>query len=114
MAVKKNKCKKYEGWGCFLSLLVMGIVGVGLLIGFGGPWYHDCDVKDCSYPIYYGIYCDDYCWYGNYGPGNGLLFVIFALLVLVFAFPWCWPHTGRVPRKIYRDGHTYELVSDKT
>ena len=56
-----------------------------LFVGICGPWYHDCNNKDCSTQRDYGIYCDDYCIYGNYGVGaSTFLFVIVLIGVMCY------------------------------
>lgn len=99
----ETTCPKYKGWGCFITTVVIGLIVMLVLIGVGGPWYHDCDHHDCSTQQHYGIYCDDYCWTGQTGPGSTLAVFILAALFFVLTLPLCWNYTGRTARKYYED-----------
>ena len=70
------------------SLYLWFLVPIFLLIFVGilGPWYSDCNNNKCSTQRDYGIYCDDYCIYGNYGVGTST-FLFFIVLVGIM---WCW------------------------
>ena len=72
---------------CFW-VLILAIVMV-FVISFVGPWYNDCGSNDCSKQRYYGLYCEDYCWYRHYGPGSGTGSAG-ILLVLIFVFLWVY------------------------
>ena len=100
---KEEYCALYHGWECFLATVVIGLIVICLLIGFGGPWYHDCGHDDCSTLINYGLYCEDYCWHGHAGPGSTLLLFTFGGILLALAIPYCYPYTGRHRRIRYDD-----------
>lgn len=100
---KNEYCDLYHGWECFLATVVIGLIVICLLIGFGGPWYHDCDHDDCSTQKDYGIYCDDYCWHGHAGPGSSLLLFTFGGILIALAIPYCYPYSGRRRRDTYDD-----------
>jgi hypothetical protein len=62
-----------------------------LFISFAGPWYHDCDATNCQRQRNYGLYCDDYCIYGYYGPGTstgGSIVVLFLFGMLLCFYPF--------------------------
>ena len=80
---------RYSGWGGVIFLCVIGLVGMLVLISVGGPWYHDCSTKDCSTQYYYGVYCEEYCLYGNYGPGNNSLAVFLVVGGFLCLIPLC-------------------------
>ena len=81
-----------------------------VLIGVGGPWYHDCDHNDCSAQQSYGLYCDDYCWSGQTGPGSGLAVLILEGLFIALTLPLCWNHTTRTPRKHYDEDYQSQNI----
>lgn len=90
---KKGCAQRCIGYDSFTKcnpiwwLILIPIVLI-LLVAFLGPWYHQCDKDDnCYYPRRYGIYCDNYCVYGHYGPGatSGLL-LFFLFFLLIFCF----------------------------
>lgn len=97
----QTNCPKYEGWGCFITTVVIGLIVMLVVIGVGGPWYHDCEHNDCSSQQQYGLYCDDYCWSGHTGPGGTLAVLVLAALLFVLALPLCWNDSGRTERKYY-------------
>lgn len=109
----RDACPRYEGWGCFLSTVILGLIGICLLIGFGGPWYHDCGHNDCTKQQSYGLYCDDYCWHDHSGPGNGVVVLCVCGIFIALAVPYCWGSSGRLPRRIYQEGYTYEIVENR-
>lgn len=79
-----SPAKDDSAWWCPLRWAIP-FVFIFLVAGVG-PWYHDCgDPDKCSGKRNYGLYCDDYCVYGHYGPGHssGIVFV-----VLLFALFW--------------------------
>ena len=98
-----SHCPRYEGWGCLLLSIVLGFVGFIFLVGFIGPWYNDCDHNDCSSQRTSGLYCQDYCVYGNYGPGSLLVLFCLVGVVLVIAFPYCCVDERRRPRRDFYD-----------
>lgn len=106
----KYHCPKYQGWECFLTTVVIGLIVMLVTIGIGGPWYHDCEHNDCSTQQEYGIYCDDYCWTGHAGPGGSLVVLLLFALFIALALPLCWNSTGRVARREYDDLYRYEDI----
>lgn len=100
----------YNGWGCFLTTVIIGLISIGLLIGIGGPLYHDCDHQDCTTQQNYGMYCDDYCWYGNAGPGSGLTLIIFCGILLALAIPFCWTRDHNHHVSTFDRGYSYDAV----
>lgn len=82
-----------------------------VLIGVGGPWYHDCDHNDCSTQQLYGIYCEEYCWTGQNGPGSNLAILLLFALFVVLALPFCWNDTGRTERKYYDNNYRNIYIS---
>lgn len=107
-------CPRYEGWGCLLPSIILGFIGFVLLIGFMGPWYNDCDHNDCSSQRTSGIYCEDYCVYGNYGPGSLLVAFCLAGILLVIAFPYCCVDDGRHKRRdFYGEDPNYYVGKPK-
>lgn len=108
------QCPKYQGWGCFLVTVIVGLISIVVFIGFGGPWYHDCDHNDCSQQISYGLYCDDYCWNGHSGPGSGLVIIVFCAVLVALALPYCWPQCEKTPRTIYSVVYTDERKIELT
>ena len=67
----------------FLFLIPLFLL---FFIGIIGPWYHECDIKDCSYQRDYGLYCEDYCVYGNYGVGSSTVLILIVLVGIIY----CW------------------------
>ena len=102
---KPHPCPKYEGWSCFILACFAFIIGIILIAGVGGPWYHDCGTNDCSMQYYYGVYCEDYCWYGNYGPGNNVLALCLLLACCFIFIPLCWhsENKGRKDRRLFNE-----------
>ena len=101
---KKNSSKcmhKYSGWTPILTFCLIGLIGTVIIISLGGPWYHDCGHADCRVYYDYGIYCDDYCLYYNYGPGPNLAAVAIVASAIICFIPLCWPSRGRTPRYIF-------------
>lgn len=104
---------QYKDWGFFMLIGLLVIIGFLFIIGVGGPWYHQCDISDCSEMYNYKIYCEDNCWRGNYGLGdNTFLFGLVAICVL-FVLPWLWtPVQGRTTRKDFNiNGMNQNVVS---
>lgn len=108
----QSKCPRYEGWGCFLTTIVFGLIGIVLVVGVGGPLYHDCEHNDCSTQRDYGMYCDTYCWSDQIGPGNGIVVICALALLFALALPFCWNRSGRIPRSHYGNfGSKYEIIN---
>lgn len=112
---KKTYCqRKYNGWGCFIVTAMITLIAILLVVGVGGPYYHDCENNDCGRYYYYGLYCYDYCWYGNYGPtyGPGNTLAVFAILGLSFVcfIPLCWIESRG--RKDRHDFSTLQHLND--
>ena len=88
--INERQSNKSNSCFCFLMFAIVMV----FVISFAGPWYSDCGNRDCSRQRYYGLYCEDYCWYGHYGPGTGTGGAG-ILLVLVFVFLWIYSlHCG--------------------
>tara|TARA_B110001450_G_C17575209_1_gene462511 strand:- start:224 stop:613 length:390 start_codon:yes stop_codon:yes gene_type:complete len=112
---QKKTCQhKYNGWGCFIVTAMFVFIAILLVVGLGGPKYHDCENNDCERYYYYGLYCYDYCWYGNYGPtyGPGNTLAVFTVLGLSFVcfIPFCWIDSRG--RKDRRDFNTLQSFND--
>lgn len=105
-----NRFAVYRGWGCFLSTVIIGLICVGLVIGFAGPAYHDCQHNDCSTQQSYGMYCEDYCWHDHSGPGSGLVVLIFCGILFALALPFCFGNE-RERRRVVHGGYSYDLVN---
>lgn len=103
----------YEGWGCFLTTVFIGLLAILLIIGIGGPWYHDCEKNDCSAQVNYGLYCEDYCWSGQTGPGSGLVLIIAFCVFFALLLPICWQNyrRGRTPRRLFGDDYSYQVIN---
>lgn len=104
-----NTCPIYQGWGCFITTAVFGLIGMLLIIGLAGPIYNDCENKDCATQKDYGLYCDDYCWSGQLGPGSGLVLLISFFLIVALLVPLCMKGRfgGRTRRRIFKDPRYY-------
>ena len=64
---------------------VVFILFVIFVIAFVGPYFHceDQTHHHCQGGRQYGIYCEDFCVYGRYGPGPGLWFFLLMSLPIV-------------------------------
>lgn len=108
----KWNCPAYEGWGCFISTVVIGLAGILLIVGLGGPLYQNCDHNDCSTQRNYGLYCEDYCWSSQMGPGSGLVLILTFALFVVLLLPICWNRgRGRMQRRLFQDDYTYQIIN---
>ena len=76
-----------DSWVCFIFVGIVAVVLVVGLIGCAGPWYHDCDNNDCTTQRNWGMYCDENCIAGNYGPGSGLVLLMFIAVSAILAIP---------------------------
>ena len=90
---------------------IFGLVCVFLLIGVGGPLYHDCEHHHdvCTTHRSYGLCCQDYCWHGHTGPGGMLvlLLVVGVALVLILGM-----RSHRRRRRTYYDDYDGDSDGD--
>ena len=96
---EKDLTHKYKNFAPIICLCFVGVAGLLLIIGLVGPIYHECDVRDCTIQRQYGLYCEDYCVYAHYGPGNNAYVGAVLVLVVVCCLPFCLiKHSGRQSR----------------
>jgi len=96
---EKDLSHKYKNFAPIICLCFFGVAGLLLIIGLAGPIYHECDVNDCAIQRQYGLYCEDYCVYAHYGPGNNAYAGAALVLVVVCCLPLCFiKHTTRQSR----------------
>ena len=112
----RGRCPAYNGWGCFLTTVVLGLIFILLAVGLGGPIYNDCENvdSDCSMQRSYGLYCEDYCWFGNSGPGSSLVILLFFALITALLVPYCMHGDGRTTRifdKPYYYSEPYQIIN---
>jgi hypothetical protein len=82
--IHRQKCTCSWWW-------VWLIIAFLVVISIAGPWYQDCGRLDCTRQRDYGIYCDDYCIYGHYGPGTstgGSIVILFFFGLLLWVYPF--------------------------
>jgi hypothetical protein len=92
----------YKNFAPIICLCFVGVAGLLLIIGLVGPIYHECGVNDCTIQRQYGLYCEDYCVYAHYGPGNNAYAGAALVLVIVACLPLCFiKHTTRQSRINY-------------
>lgn len=109
----KGRIPMYEGWGCFLTTVFIGLLAILFIIGIAGPVYHDCEHNDCSAQQDYGLYCEDHCWSGRTGPGSGLMLVLAFCAFFALLVPFCWQSygRGRSPRRSFVDDYSYQIIN---